>query len=208
MPNLFLNRSKSFLYSTYVIFIFTAFPGLASDYTLTTNAGLIDATIYQNNKPGFEDNANTNYGDYARISATAWSHSGYNTYWRNLLKFQLDFIDAGTPVQSAKLYLYSDPAVTSSSASNGNSQLSGSNAVFFEKVTTDWEESVVTWNNQPTTTTAGRVWFPSSGSTTENIVIDITALVQDWVNNPNANYGMMMLLENELRNRDNNFICV
>lgn len=146
-------------------------------------------------------NPNYNYATYGNFAANAWSNGGF----RSLVKFNLNSIPTGANIQSATLYLYSNPTVTSSSAWNGNSQLSGSNAVFFEKVTENWSESNVTWNNQPATTTSGRIWFPPSTSTTENIQVNITSFVQSWIDNPSANYGMKMRLENEVQYRSRTY---
>jgi hypothetical protein len=159
--------------------------------TVTISSGInwTDALLYS--KSG-----NTNYATYSHFAATAWTNGGAD-YKRTLVKFNLSSIPAGVTIQSAKLYLYSDPTVTSSSAWNGNSQLSGSNAIYFEKVTGNWSETAVTWNNQPATTTTGRIWYPASASTTENIQVDITSFVQGWVNSPATNYGLKMRLENE-----------
>jgi hypothetical protein len=118
------------------------------------------------------------------------------------MRFELNTIPPGSTVQSATLYLYSDPAYTSGKLSNQS--LTGSNTIYFQKVTQAWDAATVTWNTQPTTTTTNRVWVAASSSATENITVNITTLVQDMINNPSGNYGLMMLLENELyyRSRD------
>jgi pimeloyl-ACP methyl ester carboxylesterase len=157
--------------------------------TISSGTNWTDALLYS--KSG-----NTNYATYSHFAATAWTNGGAD-FKRTLVRFNLSSLPAGVTIQSAKLYLYSDPTVTSSSAWNGNSQLSGSNAVYFEKVISNWSETAVTWNNQPATTTTGRIWYPASTSTTENIQVDITSFVQGWVNSPTTNYGLKMRLENE-----------
>lgn len=181
---------------------------VAAQQTVTISTGdrWMDAVIYQDTRSGYSHIANRNYGTYSRISATAWSSSGSSTYWRNLLYFKLDVIPSGSTIHSATLYFYSDPAVTSSSAYNGNSQLSGSNAFYLEKITGEWHESSVTWNNQPTTSTSGRIWVGASSSSTENRQINIKSMVQNWVNNPTSNAGLMMKLENELKHRSRNYV--
>ncbi|WP_179223113.1 DNRLRE domain-containing protein [Pontibacter ummariensis] len=164
--------------------------------TVTINAGAnwTDVMLYKNNQNS--SIANTNYYNQARNLASAWTSSGYTTFWRTLFKFNLNSIPSGAVVQSATLYLYSDPTATGNSGTTNN-QLSGSNAIYFEKVTGNWGETSVTWNTQPATTTSGRIWQQPSTSTTENIQVNITSFVQEWVNSPSANYGMRMALENE-----------
>ncbi|MFC6996035.1 DNRLRE domain-containing protein [Rufibacter roseus] len=143
-----------------------------------------------------------NYSTYAYLNAHAWTHSLGNSYMRTLFKFNLESIPVGATIQSATLHLYSDP---NSYGVLSNQQISGSNAVYFEKVTANWTESTVIWNNQPATTTAGRIWQGPSTSTTENIQVNLSSFVQEWVNNPSANYGLMMKLENEQYYRARNY---
>lgn len=156
-----------------------------------------DAELYQSSKPGDEQKANTNYSSSIRNHAYGWTVSGYPAKRRSLIKFDLSQISPGTKIKSAYLQFFSDPTVSSSSAWNGNSQLSGSNAFYLEKVTQAWNEKAVTWNNQPASTISGRVWIGPSASTTENIQVLVTALVQGMINNPAANHGLKMILENE-----------
>jgi hypothetical protein len=135
----------------------------------------------------------------------AWTHGGYNMFFRSLLYFKLDSIPKGSTVQSAILYLYSDPTMTDPNSNNSNSQLSGSNAFYLEKAMQEWDENTVTWNNQPATTTAGRIWVGPSTSTTENIQVNLTTIVQGWVNSPVTNSGLKMTLENEVKYRARNY---
>ena len=88
----------------------------------------------------------TNYGTYPRLASTAWTHSGYQITYRSLMRFELGSIPPGSTVQSATLYLYSDPA--NSSGEISNQSLSGANSVYFQKVTQAWDASTVTWNTQ------------------------------------------------------------
>ena len=172
--------------------------------TITGN-DLHDAAIHNNLRPGYEYTVNANYGSHPRIAAVAWTNSGYNSYLRSLLSFNLSAIPSGSVIQSATLYFYSDPTVTGSSDANGNSQLSGSNAIYLEKVTSAWDEFTVTWNNQPPTTTADRVWVGPSISATENLQVNLAGIVQGWVNDPQSNNGLKMILENEVRYRSRNY---
>lgn len=176
---------------------------IAQTITITTGSGWTDAAIIKSLKSTEGYMANTNYNTYPRIASTAWTHSGSQISYRTLLKFDVSAIPAGTVVQSATLYLYSDPANTSGEISN--QPLSGSNAFYLEKVSQNWNPTAVTWNSQPVTTTTGRVWTGPSSSGTENITVNITALVQDMINSPSANYGLMMKLENEVYYRSRSY---
>jgi hypothetical protein len=119
------------------------------------------------------------------------------------MRFELSTIPSGAIIQSATLFLNSDPAYTTGELSN--SPLSGSNAIYFQRVTSSWDPTTVTWNTQPSTTTTNRVWVGPSSSATENIQVDIAPLVQQMVNSPASNYGIMMSLENELYYRSRHY---
>jgi len=89
--------------------------------TATTSGNDIsDATIINNTRPGHEASRSNNYGSHPRLAAVAWTNSGYASTFRSMLRFKLDAIPAGSVIHSATLYLFSDPAITSSSDANGN----------------------------------------------------------------------------------------
>lgn len=178
-----------------------------AQYTLTLNdtAVIKDVQLIKNNYPGNENWANKNYKTATRLCAHAWTFHGYPMYRRTVMKFILDAIPANSQIVSALLYFYSDPTITSPSSANGNSQLSGSNEFYIEKITENWGENTVTWNNQPASTVTDRILVPASTSTTENIQIDITDMVQQWVNQPDSNYGFKMFLKTEARYRARNY---
>lgn len=145
--------------------------------TITTGPEWKDALLLRSLLPSEASMQTTNYNNYPRIAATAWTHSGSQITYRSLMQFDLSSILPGSTVQSATLYLYSDPAYTSGELSNQS--LSGANSVYFQKVTQAWDASTVTWNTQPTTTTTNRVWAGASTSTIGNITVNLTTLVQD-----------------------------
>lgn len=194
------------LYTLFIMALCVLALNGAAQQTITITGGDIhDAAIFRNTRAGQENSANINYGSLPRISAVAWTNSGSPSYFRTLLDFNLTAIPEGSSIQSATLYLYSDPARSGSSDANGNSQLSGSNAFYLEKVTTEWDEFTVTWNNQPATTTTDRIWVGPSTSTTENRQVDLTSTVQGWLNDPVSNNGLKMILENEVHFRSRNY---
>lgn len=183
----------------------TAITAMAqTSVTITTGANWKDALLLTSLRPSEVAYATTNYNTYPRIAATTWTHAGAVIRYRSLLRFELSAIPAGSIVQSATLYLKSDPANTSGELSND--PLNGSNALFIQKVTQAWEPTTVTWNTQPTTTTTNRVLVDQSLSYTENIQLTITGLVQDMVNAPATNFGIMMMLQNEVQFRARNYV--
>ncbi len=179
----------------------------AAQNTLTLNDASVikDAMIGLNNHPDGSGSANNNYSTFPRTCMQAWTYKGATMFKRTVMKFLLNNIPEKSQIVSAKLYLYSDPTVTSTSAANGNSQLSGSNAFYIERITEDWDNNTVTWNNQPASTIDDRILFPASTSTTENIQVDLTDMVQQWVDSPEQNFGIKMFLQTEVRYRARNY---
>ena len=84
----------------------------------------------------------------------------------------------------------------------GHSTLSGPNAALLRRVTSPWSESQVTWVNQPGTDSIGQISLaPSTSATEDYLNIDVTNMIQDFVNDPSSNYGMMLQQESEIAYR-------
>ena len=131
----------------------------------------------------------TNFGDFPEFNAMSWTAGGERSYHKSLIEFDLSFIPPGSAVQSAYLSLYWNP----SSGNPGHSTLSGSNEARLSKITSPWGEMLVTWVTRPGITTDHEVILPASTSSSQNYLnIDITAMAQDFVNDPQMNYGMML----------------
>jgi hypothetical protein len=137
---------------------------------------------------------NQNFGDGPEFDAMAWTAGGGNSNLRSLLQFDLTEIPEGSSVQSAYLSLYWNPT----SVNTGHSNLVGTNEAVLSKVDAPWDEHLVTWVSQPATTLVNEVALPSSTSNTQDYLnIDVTAMVQDFVNSPQTNYGMLFKEVNE-----------
>jgi len=142
----------------------------------------------------------TNFGSNEDFDATAWTSGGVFYIARGLLQFDLSSIPTGATVSSATLSLYNDP--TAVQTGGQHSTLSGSNTAYISKVNAAWDQSTVTWSNQPTTSTANQATIPMSTSNNEDYTnLDVTALVADMVKNPSSNYGMMISLVTEVQYR-------
>lgn len=134
-----------------------------------------------------------NYGRTAEFNAVAWTATGDPVNFRSMLKFDLGAIPAGAVIQSATLDLFFNPT-----SSNGqHSSLSGTNESVIRRITSSWNELAVTWNTQPSTTTANEVTVPESSSSTQNYSLDVKALVNDMLASGNTNHGFMFQLKTE-----------
>ena len=112
------------------------------------------------------------------FDAIDWTVTGNEFTSRSLLQFDLSQIPTGATINSAFLSLYGCPGSSNTQGSTG------SNTCYLQRVTSAWDESTVTWNNQPSTANQNQVTLIQSSSTTQNYLdIDVTVLFQDIINN-------------------------
>jgi hypothetical protein len=60
------------------------------------------------------------------------------------------------------------------------------------EITSLWDKNTVTWNNQPSTNSANPILLGQTRGDNNYRAIDLSSFVQDWVNNPAQNNGMML----------------
>lgn len=149
-------------------------------------------------------NANTNAGDAAELPAFSWTVLGSQVYGRFLINFPLDTIVSGSQILSAKLYLFGYPENYPSFAiPQGNS---GDNVLLVQRIIEPWDESTVTWNNQPATTSVDQIELPASTSVWNYNILeaDITTLInQCYTGN---NFGLLFKLKTEQNYRSIGFL--
>ncbi len=136
---------------------------------------------------------NNSYPNHPDFIATMWTNNGNPSGTRQFVDFDLAVIPPGVTVQSAILDLFHYP----STLNTGHSNLSGPADCWLQRVTQPWQENTLTWNNQPTTTTQNQVNIPAPTSMTQNYSLNVTQLVQDYLNNPSTSFGFMLRLQNE-----------
>ncbi len=152
----------------------TSQPDTASSY---------DCTVTSANPTG-------KYPNDARLPAERWTSGGIPYTWRGIIKFaDLSGIPQYVIINSAKVYLYG--------TDNAHAGQNQSNAVYYQKVTSTWGKWSTHWNNQPTTTTTGQYALALTTNANQVDSTDITGFVQNWVDYPTTNYGMMVKLQSE-----------
>jgi hypothetical protein len=139
-------------------------------------------------------NPNGTYATHPEINANAWTISGTTVINRIFLSFDLSSIPAGASITTAQLYLYYNPNTTHSSGVH--SSLSGSNTSLIQRVIGSWDESTLTWNNQPGSTSDNETIIPQSTTSTQNYTIDVKNIINDIVTS-GTNNGMMIKLQTE-----------
>lgn len=142
----------------------------------------------------FDFSPDENYGTRPEFFASAWTNGGSPVLVRSLIKFNFSAIPEGAIIDSVKLSLF----WYKSQHNTGHSTLDGSNACELKRVTSAWDENLVTWNNQPTTTNVGEVVLPESVSDTQNYLnIDVTNLAKGMIADSTTNFGFMLKLQTE-----------
>ncbi|MDP4240828.1 MAG: DNRLRE domain-containing protein, partial [Bacteroidota bacterium] len=173
-----------------------------SDYSIILQPDSVtgkDALLH-----GLSSEVNRNYGRNGQLASDSWTFGGEVAILRSVLAFDLSTIPENAVITSAKLSLHSWDSTDHSLGLHWNSD--GSNASWLERVTTNWDQNTVTWNNQPSTTELNRVSLPETTSSTENYLdVDVTQLVQDMVANPSSSFGFMLKLQAEDGYRRMNF---
>jgi hypothetical protein len=143
---------------------------------------------------GFDDFSNLedqNMGDVPHNSAFTLTGQDGGLYKnRALFQFDLGDIPEGSIIQSARLNLFA----TSLSFLPGH--IGPGNECLLQRVTEEWFEDSVTWNNQPGSSSLHQVVLPSSDTPDQNYInIDVTELVCDMIDL--GNFGFILKLEDE-----------
>jgi len=166
-------------------------PLLCIAQTSLTLSASKDAAIREYN--GIGDG--NNYGTVPFLNIQSWTNGGITANQRSLIDFDLSMIPANATIQSAYLFLFVDMNV--STFPGGHQQLSGSNESIIKRVITNWNESLVTWNNQPSTTTLNQTTIIQSTASNQDYIMDVTNLVQDMIDDTLNSFGFFMKLVNE-----------
>jgi hypothetical protein len=105
----------------------------------------------------------------------------------------LDVIPEDTIITKAKLSLY-DP----NHQIDNHSTISGSNASVLQRIIQPWEEDLITWKNQPSTTEDNQIILAEITEEHKDLIdINVTQLVQDMVDNSNDGNGFLIKLLTE-----------
>ncbi|MDR0438334.1 MAG: DNRLRE domain-containing protein [Bacteroidales bacterium] len=164
-----------------------------------------DAPIFRN--VFYSEWENSNYGNHAEMRTEAWTWDGHPGVIRTLLKFdELSTIPKNATILSAELKLYGVPhSGAASNSSYPGSPHNTTNPSSIYRVTSAWDEQIVTWNTQPSVDSTPIIRIPIT--TTQwnwnftNSSANLVALVQNWVSNPETNFGFMMKLDVETPRR-------
>ncbi|HUW82308.1 MAG TPA: Calx-beta domain-containing protein, partial [Phycisphaerae bacterium] len=147
-------------------------------------------------------NPDTNYGTDTNMWISGFST--FNEVMRSLVKFDVTSIPPGTNITSAKLMFYTFEE-------NGGAQEYQAH----ELTQVNWTEDGVTWNtydgSNSWTSPGGDYDAAVIGTCTKDasqtnywLEFDVTATVQDWINNPSNNLGVLVKAGDEALGFNNN----
>lgn len=135
-----------------------------------------------------------------QILISSWTNGGQPADTRQLIRFDYSTIPVGAIIDSARLYLYADPA-----PNNGNqvdAHFGPTNAFYIQRITSNWTlPTPFTWYNQPAVTTVNQVTIPQSTSSFQNCVADVTQLVKDQLSFGNNGFFMRLVTEQTYNSR-------
>jgi RHS repeat-associated protein len=140
-------------------------------------------------------NANST-GNYGNSSTLRLSRTVVGNLERSLLKFDLQAIQPGVDIISAKLIVYGI-----------NHQTANAGGGVLQLVPSLWKEDLVNWNNSETfkNSTWPSVAFAAATSAAQNYTLDVSGMVQTMVNTPNVNFGWLMYMADESTVNDKSF---
>lgn len=177
-----------------------------------------DAMFQNLTNCSYTSNSNyTNYGDINFIMARAWSFNSIpencNTgVSRSLIRFDgLNTLPDDAVVVSATLFLYGLSSTENGQYGNSYPELNGqpSNPIKIGRVLSDWSESALTWNNQPSVDFSDDLQHgPSTQRFLEDITIDVSPIVQAQISGENNGLGIQLMTEELYRSwywASNNF---
>lgn len=141
------------------------------------------------------------HGTTPYMAAEVWTSGSFSQTQRGLIDFDLSAIPSGAKISKATLVLYADTTEIihggGTKANNGHNTTSGSNAWVVKRITSNWDESTVTWISQPTTDNTSIINMPASTSRSETYSVDVTQFITDQLASPSKYYGFMYNLLNE-----------
>ncbi|MBR4498711.1 MAG: DNRLRE domain-containing protein [Bacteroidales bacterium] len=151
--------------------------------------------LYKNEYSPYLNVENTNYNNYEYIRTWRWTHSGKPTYVRALFDIDISQIPSDAIIEYATLELKGVDHNTNLTEHNPSYK---SNASWLELVTEYWDETQVTWNTQPASSSIYRVELENSSSRTQNYSVDITDLISRMISDTSV-HGLMLRLKQEER---------
>lgn len=128
------------------------------------------------------------------LDIAAWTNGGNPETRRALIKFDLAAIPANATIDSARLYLYTNPNPPNGNGVDAN--FGAANAGWVQRITSPWTVwNQYYWYNQPSVTSVNQVAIPQSTSSTSNADMLVTNLVKDMITSGNNGFHLRLQTE-------------
>ncbi len=124
----------------------------------------------------------------------AWTNHLTDITHRTYLQFNLDSIPSYAEIIDATLHLCNP---NDGNTDHFHSSFTGLNTFYVRRVTSEWDDETLSWNNQPNFATDGQVLVPASQKENQDYSIDVTEIIKERTGNPQNNVGFVLMLENE-----------
>lgn len=171
-----------------------------------------DTYVTQLNGDSSEAHSNANFNYVHELASIAWTINNLPVTQRSFIKFtRLSSLPANAKIVAAGLLL--SGINKSLNHPQGNSVYPGSpylpqfpdNSCYVQGVKEDWDQTTITWNNQPASFTQDEAIIPSSTSQWKyDVSVDVTRLVRRMVAQQ-KNYGFRIVQASEVVYRSQQF---
>lgn len=178
----------------------------SGEYPDSTKRPKLTITYTANNctsfSPGPQNGIDISYGSNPNflspdpmstdLGASQWTCGGTPCESRSLIKFDLSSFPQTAVLQSATLSLFANPAQLTGNPAAGPTHGTNNSSQLL-KIVSPWSMNTVDWNNQPNVSNSDIVTLAQSVTNYDDYLnLDVTAIAQEWINNPANNYGWML----------------
>lgn len=141
---------------------------------------------------------NNNYGLNTKLFCSAWTYSGTPAKVLYLIRFDYSNVPEGKTIISAKLSLYADTTNVYTGSPAPDKGHYGANLNWsIKRIENLWSESIVTFNNRPTSSIVNQVKLNTPLNNTSSFIdINVTDLVKDQLHT--QNYGFEISLDDAI----------
>jgi len=137
-----------------------------------------------------------NHGDYEYINMHAWTNADIFVLHRSLIDFDLSSVNPENSF-TATLKLFSDKNSTFYPGGHEYLQAWPENAILIQRITEEWEEYEVNWNNRPDVTYQNVIFNRPSSNNFQDYEIDVTDMLIDMLEDQAYSHGFLIRLEME-----------
>lgn len=148
-----------------------------------------DATAWWNSVCSWANSLNGGGGEFMQCQRWTWFSLGCGEGEQiPHIQFNLPPVPSNHVVQKVELQLFFP-------SGNPFPHSVGNNEMYVQRITANWGEATLTWNNMPAHTTTGQISVPAATFGTQTYTMDISNIAKLWYNGT-PNYGVRLKLQN------------